>query len=89
MKNNEIYLTLLSHPNWYAKREQILKRDNCSCQICGSKLELQVHHRQYHINKKTGQKRMPWEYNNKFLITLCKSCHQAGHKQFEILIFKN
>jgi len=89
MKNDEIYATLLSHPHWFAKRKDILKRDNCTCQNCGSIKDLQVHHRQYHIDKKTRQKRMPWEYNNNFLITLCKNCHQAGHKQYQILIFEN
>lgn len=89
MKNAEIYITLLTHPSWFAKRNDILKRDKYICQNCGSIIELQVHHRQYHINKKTGQKRPPWEYNNKFLITLCKCCHQAGHKHYQILIFKN
>lgn len=42
-----------------------------------------VHHKQYHIDK-NGRKLRPWEYNDKYLITLCSSCHQRGHAKFDI-----
>lgn len=53
-------------------RKNILKRDNCICQLCYSKYskkELEIHHRD--VNK----------FNDKEsnLITLCKKCHLEMH----------
>jgi hypothetical protein len=81
------YNTLLKNPQWFTKRNTILARDNNRCRCCGTKTELQVHHRQYHVVKRTGQKQLPWEYNNKYLITLCNKCHSVGHSKFKIPSF--
>lgn len=35
---------------------------------------LHVHHHLYIRNK------LPWEYNNKYLVTLCHTCHETYHK---------
>jgi 5-methylcytosine-specific restriction endonuclease McrA len=86
---NTIYAEKLLSKMWKTKREEILQRDNRKCCNCGSASNLQVHHRQYHINVKTGTKREPWDYKNNYLVTLCNSCHENGHKQYNIPIFKN
>ena len=72
MKETE-YSLKLKHPLWKAKREKILKRDGFLCQKCSSGKNLQVHHKKY-----IGE---PWEVPDKYLITLCKSCHFKEHKQ--------
>jgi 5-methylcytosine-specific restriction endonuclease McrA len=86
MKNFTTWQSYLN-PNWRMKREQILKRDSHICRNCGSPEELQVHHRQYHYDKKSGFRKQIWDYNEKHLVTLCKNCHEAGHKKFKIPFF--
>lgn len=81
--NWQVYLD----PRWRKKREEILKRDSHKCRNCGSEKNLQVHHRQYHYNKVTGFAKQIWDYKDKFLITLCKACHETGHKKFKIPFF--
>jgi len=75
------YLEQLLTPKWKEKRLIILKRDNYSCTKCGSKSQLQVHHKLY----KRGQ--MAWQANNKDLTTLCKPCHDEIHKSRHISTF--
>ena len=82
------YLEKLQTDRWRTKREEILIRDSRRCRSCGKPNNLQVHHRQYHINKITNQKVNPWSYSNRYLITLCSSCHSVGHNQFKIPFFK-
>jgi len=84
---NETYHNLLLHNQWIEKRAEIITRDGYKCRVCKSQNSLQVHHRQYHINNKTGIKVKPWQYDNKYLITLCKYCHELGHKHFTIQTF--
>jgi len=88
MKMMTNYRNLLKHPKWFEKRKQILLRDGNSCVMCGSKEKLHIHHRQYHYSKETGQPIMPWDYNPKYLITLCENCHTKGHSKIKIPHFK-
>lgn len=81
------YDLLLKSPQWFEKRKIILERDNNKCRWCGSTKGLQVHHRQYHVIKRTGTKQSPWKYENKYLITLCEKCHSAGHEKYKIPSF--
>lgn len=81
------YDELLTTPQWETKRQVILLRDGHRCRNCGSEKRLQVHHRQYHVNK-YGEKVKPWNYSNRYLITLCDECHKIGHGQFKIPVFK-
>lgn len=76
-------------PKWRSKREEIIKRDAGKCRNCGSQENLQVHHRQYQYHSKSGFKKDIWDYNSKYLITLCKKCHKAGHKLFKIPFFNH
>lgn len=78
------YGALLFKPEWRAKREEILIRDNRSCVICNNKIGLQVHHRQYHFVVRENQFKLPWQYSGNLLITLCESCHKRGHSKFKV-----
>jgi 5-methylcytosine-specific restriction endonuclease McrA len=81
------YSQLLTMPQWQHKRRIILNRDGNQCRSCGSRHGLHVHHRQYHTDAKTGQRKMPWDYANRYLITLCANCHQNGHMTYDIPVF--
>ena len=87
MKNN--YQTLLKHPKWFVRRKEILNRDKEQCVICSSSIKLEVHHRQYHFSKSKNTFVPPWQYDDKYLITICNHCHNMGHNQIKkIPIFK-
>ena len=81
------YSTLLTMKQWKEKRIEILNRDDHKCRRCGVNHQLNVHHRQYHYCPKTGQKRLPWQYSGKYLVTLCRKCHERGHQLFTIPSF--
>ena len=78
------YGELLFRPEWRARREEILQRDNHSCVVCSGSDGLQVHHRQYHFVVRQNQFKLPWDYPDNLLITLCNSCHNRGHKKFKV-----
>jgi 5-methylcytosine-specific restriction endonuclease McrA len=78
------YNKLLRNPRWFQKRKIILERDQEKCRNCGGTEELHVHHKQYHIISRTGLFQLPWEYKNKYLVTLCQSCHSAGHSKYKV-----
>lgn len=82
-----MYSELLQQPEWSARRNIILSRDGHRCRNCGSENNLQVHHRQYHRDRKTGAFVKPWEYRDSYLVSLCLDCHQAGHKYYKIPVF--
>lgn len=81
------YNNLLKSPNWFEKRNIILVRDKNQCQCCGSISNLHIHHRQYHADIKTGEMKLPWDYDNKYLITLCENCHSTGHSKYKVPTF--
>ena len=84
MYKSNIYIKLLNSPLWKMKRLNIIKRDKYKCSNCGAKESLIVHHKQYHFFKKRNMLALPWEYEDKYLVTLCKKCHEIGHKSFNI-----
>ncbi len=51
--------------------QQVLRRDGCRCQSCGTRTNLQVHHIQ--LRSQSGDDA---EQN---LITLCVNCHESLH----------
>ena len=53
-------------------RKQILRRDGWRCQLCGSRRNLQVHHKELRSQQGDDD-----ELN---LITLCADCHKALHQ---------
>jgi hypothetical protein len=67
------YMELLKLNQWKEKRIQILKRDNYKCIVCNSAKKLHVHHRLYESFK------LPWEYDNSYLVSLCEKCHKSIH----------
>ena len=86
-KKHYSYQAQLRFRQWKYKRKQILKRDDYKCRCCGSNQKLNVHHKQYHICSNSGIRKAPWQYKNDYLITLCESCHKAGHAQYNIPVF--
>jgi len=87
-ENRLIYSMQLKSQEWQRKRDQVLLRDNKKCRNCGSQTNLQIHHRQYHTIRSSGKFKKPWDYNLKYLITLCNDCHEKGHQKFRVPIFK-
>lgn len=73
------YQVLLKDKRWFLKKHEILDRDNNECTMCYSARNLQVHHKKY------MRGRMPWEYDNKDLITLCERCHANLHLKEHLL----
>ena len=68
-KNPRLRLT----PELYQdERQQVLRRDGWRCQICGSRQNLQVHHKQLRSQQGSDD-----DFN---LITLCASCHERLHQ---------
>lgn len=64
------YIELLRHPFWQKKAAHIKERDNWQCCQCHDEFSnLQVHHKYYKRDK------MPWEYPDDALVTLCDLCH--------------
>ena len=61
------YAEYLKTPEWQAKRNERLRIDNYTCQRCGGKRNLQVHHLTY---ANIGCEDV---YND--LITMCEACH--------------
>lgn len=79
-KPKAIYSEYLKHPKWIERTFDIKERDDFCCQHCHTYLHrlpkgcpLDVHHIQYIPG------RMPWEYTDDLLITLCRKCHSAVH----------
>jgi hypothetical protein len=74
------YGELLKDPRWQKKRLYIMGRDEFSCKKCGdSKSTLSVHHRHY------LPARLPWDYPDELLVTLCDPCHKEEEDCREVL----
>lgn len=75
MSTKSEYANKLMDPRWQRKRLQIFERDGFTCLDCGStKRTLHVHHCLYF------PKMEPWEYQDRYLRTLCDDCHEARGK---------
>ena len=57
---------------WQRKRYVVLRRDNWTCQFCGSRAT-QVHHTRY-AKYNIGREPIEW------LVSVCKSCHVDQHR---------
>ena len=62
------YKEYLKSDIWKKLREEILKRDNYKCVICGEKA-INVHHKNYHYKVLIGIKK-------EYLVPLCRNCHK-------------
>ena len=68
------YSEQLKDSRWQKKRKEILERDGNKCRECKcTDRKLHVHHGYY---KKST---MAWDYDNKYLHTLCDNCHENYH----------
>lgn len=69
---NEIFL-------YGRRRDEILKRDNFKCVLCGSKENLEIHHK----DGNGSTKKTKAEKNNKLsnLQTLCTKCHHVEDRK--------
>jgi len=68
------YQEYLQTPEWAAKRQQILIRDEHRCRVCNGGEQLNVHHRTY-------ERRGDEDLND--LTTLCQPCHEYFHNRKE------
>lgn len=73
MGGQDGYRQMLSDGRWKKRRMEIMRRDGFRCQRCGTRGELNVHHRWYAYGHK------PWEYPDRCLVTLCRRCHRRVH----------
>jgi 5-methylcytosine-specific restriction endonuclease McrA len=53
-------------------RQQVLRRDGWRCQICGSRLNLEVHYQKF--------RSQGGDDSEENLITLCEGCHSMLHR---------
>lgn len=66
------YEEYLNSSDWSRIRARILRRDNYKCRICGSGINVQVHHLRYPD---------AWgEEQDEDLIVLCDRCHAEVHR---------
>ena len=61
----------LKSDDWRRKRYVVLKRDQWRCVYCGARAT-QVHHKQY-AKRNIGKEPIKW------LVSVCKSCHDSRH----------
>jgi ATP-dependent DNA helicase RecQ len=52
-------------------RQQVLRRDGWRCQLCGTRVNLEVHHKQFRSHS--------GDDSEENLITLCTPCHNETH----------
>lgn len=64
------YSELLRDERWQRKRQNVKEKANNTCQDCGSRKKLEVHHCYY----KYGLD--PWQYPIDSLRCLCSKCHE-------------
>lgn len=73
----EHYKTYLNTEYWRIVSGKIKKDKNYTCERCGSKSMLEVHHKTYKINKSSI---LGWEIVNMGVLeVLCNTCHKNEH----------
>jgi hypothetical protein len=75
---NQNYSKFLQSKYWKWIREQVFKRDNYTCTVCGSKKDLRVHHTTYKNHFKEHK-------HLKDLLTCCDLCHTEFHTYCEVI----
>ena len=73
MSRQAHYRKLLKDKRWSLRRMEIMRRDGFRCRRCGATSHLNVHHRWYVYGRR------PWEYSDRYLVTLCEQCHRHVH----------
>jgi 5-methylcytosine-specific restriction endonuclease McrA len=69
-----MYEDKLLDSRWLKKSKSIKQRDCYRCTKCRSRDRLEVHHKVYVSG------RQPWEYDDRYLVTLCNKCHAKVHE---------
>lgn len=85
-KDETAYNRLLKTNEWYNFRQSILNIHNHTCDWCGSKQYLQIHHKKYQ-KLPNGKMINPWEYNPKDLMCLCSTCHKKYHEKYKVNVY--
>jgi len=81
--NKISYSVLLNSFEWQCKRFKILYRDKFKCVDCCELSEsLHVHHLYYLKDA------MPWEIEDKALVSLCRNCHSKRHELGNIHVYR-
>lgn len=78
------YNSQLLSPMWRMKREDILRRDQHRCKVCGGQERLQVHHKCYLYLLQQQRHVHVWNYPDRMLVTLCQTCHEQVHQSYKI-----
>jgi hypothetical protein len=74
MSLRKAYQEALFSAEWIAFSSSIKDRDNFICRSCNKNIApLHAHHRYY------VRDRLPWEYPDSAVITLCSRCHAKAH----------
>lgn len=77
------YGMLLTTSEWKRRRAQILARDEHRCQTCKKNtVQLEVHHKRY------IQGRLPWDYPDDELVTMCMNCHMDLHNSRDVYVYQ-
>lgn len=71
-RRNHYRNVYLKSDEWQRKRHIVLKRDNWQCVYCGSRAT-QVHHKRY-AKRNIGKEPIKW------LVSVCKICHNKQHR---------
>lgn len=74
LKQKDYVDSLYKSKEWLSLRNLALQRDNKTCQKCGVKKNLHVHHIKYNSNSKNYL-----IVDLKHLMTVCKPCHEKIH----------
>ncbi|MGV3465396.1 MAG: HNH endonuclease [Heyndrickxia sp.] len=69
----------LKSDKWKRKRYVVLKRNNWCCVYCGAPAT-EVHHKRY-ARTNIGKEPIKW------LVSICRSCHDAKHYKFFLYLF--
>ncbi len=72
------YKDFLQTPYWKTVSNYVRYRRNYKCQLCGSSVSSNVHHRDY---VRHGEEHKYWDTD---LILLCQDCHSKFHSTLEV-----
>lgn len=72
-RKSSVYRDFMRSAEWLEIRRRVIFRDRAQCRQCGSRINLEVHHRTY--ARFGGREEMG------DLITVCEACHKRIHNQ--------
>lgn len=75
------YMKAIESREWKKMRAAVLNRDNHTCQKCGCKHDLRVHHKYYVMGHAI------WDYPSSAFETLCEDCHTEFHSENSVDVY--